>query len=328
MARAALVACALLLTSTAALASDGVIEINQAKALGGNVTPGDAPGFPVTLSQPGSYLLTGSLTVPANLGGIAVGQIQAGVQIDLGGFEIAGPGTCSGGSGPALTCTGAGASGFGIDAPVPVRVRNGRVRGFAQGGVRLQSSRNQIENLRVEDNAGDGIFAGKGSVVVQSVAARNFGHGLSVDGAVVDRCSAWLNRLTGMRNLSSSGSTFLGVVAQNNGAQGILAANNSVVRDSSVTFNTLDGIVAYAGSLVSDNVSSDNGQAGIAALSTSLVQRNSVLNNGGIGLYLFPEQGGAASAYLGNVVAGNGGGTVTNGINMGGNSCNGAATCP
>jgi hypothetical protein len=38
-----------------AAAVDGVIEINQAKALAGGVTPGDTAGFPVALSAPGSY---------------------------------------------------------------------------------------------------------------------------------------------------------------------------------------------------------------------------------------------------------------------------------
>ena len=36
-------------------AVDGVILIDQNKALAGNVTPGDTPGFPVTISLPGSY---------------------------------------------------------------------------------------------------------------------------------------------------------------------------------------------------------------------------------------------------------------------------------
>ncbi|NWG73776.1 MAG: hypothetical protein HXY24_04090 [Rubrivivax sp.] len=42
-------------------AVDGEILITQAKALAGNVTPGDAPGFPVTISQPGKYKLAGHL---------------------------------------------------------------------------------------------------------------------------------------------------------------------------------------------------------------------------------------------------------------------------
>jgi hypothetical protein len=46
-------------------AVDGVIEINQSRALAGGVTPGDAPGFPVTISARGSYRLTGNLDLTA-----------------------------------------------------------------------------------------------------------------------------------------------------------------------------------------------------------------------------------------------------------------------
>ncbi len=44
-----------------ALAVDGVIEINQASALAGGVTPGDSPGFPIHLNNSGAYRLTGDL---------------------------------------------------------------------------------------------------------------------------------------------------------------------------------------------------------------------------------------------------------------------------
>jgi hypothetical protein len=46
---------ALSLILAAAPASAAVIVITHQKALAGNVTPGDATGYPVTLSRPGSY---------------------------------------------------------------------------------------------------------------------------------------------------------------------------------------------------------------------------------------------------------------------------------
>jgi len=46
-----------------ALAVDGVIEINQARANAGGVTLSDGPGFPVTIDHNGSYRLTSDLTV-------------------------------------------------------------------------------------------------------------------------------------------------------------------------------------------------------------------------------------------------------------------------
>jgi hypothetical protein len=46
-------------------ASDGQLEINQACAVNTGCFPGDDPGFPVTITQPGSYRLTGNLDLSA-----------------------------------------------------------------------------------------------------------------------------------------------------------------------------------------------------------------------------------------------------------------------
>src|SRR5438046_155584 len=76
-------------------AVDGVVLIDQNRALAGGVTPGDAPGFPVTLSVAGSYRLSGNLTVPdENTNAIVVSADN--VTIDLNGFSILGPVVCSG----------------------------------------------------------------------------------------------------------------------------------------------------------------------------------------------------------------------------------------
>ena len=63
-----------------ALAVDGVIEINQARALAGGVTAGDSAGFPVTLSASGSYRLTGNLTVPSSTSGIVASSASPNVR--------------------------------------------------------------------------------------------------------------------------------------------------------------------------------------------------------------------------------------------------------
>jgi len=76
-------------------AVDGVVLINQSAALAGNLTPGDAPGFPVTISVSGSYRLSGNLTVPdANTTAILI--TAENVTIDLNGFSILGSTVCSG----------------------------------------------------------------------------------------------------------------------------------------------------------------------------------------------------------------------------------------
>jgi hypothetical protein len=46
--------CVLAGLSSSVYAVDGVVLIDQAHALAGNITPGDTPGFPVTISLPGA----------------------------------------------------------------------------------------------------------------------------------------------------------------------------------------------------------------------------------------------------------------------------------
>ena len=53
-------------------AEQGQVLITQAKGLAGNATPGDAAGFPVRLSEPGSYNLASNLIPGSNLNGIVV----------------------------------------------------------------------------------------------------------------------------------------------------------------------------------------------------------------------------------------------------------------
>src|SRR5262249_46851640 len=110
--------------ATRAQATDGVLEINAARAAAGGVTPGDTAGYPVEIFTRGNFRLTSDLVVPAGASaGIAV--YAAGTQIDLNGFTIASTTVCSGVN---LSCAPSG-TGVGIDASGAdaVVVRNGRV---------------------------------------------------------------------------------------------------------------------------------------------------------------------------------------------------------
>ena len=81
--------------SSPALAVDGMLEINQACAVSTGCFSGDAAGLPVTITAAGSYRLTSNLTVPdENTDGIVVSAND--ISIDLNGFGIIGPVTCSG----------------------------------------------------------------------------------------------------------------------------------------------------------------------------------------------------------------------------------------
>ena len=80
------VALAMALIPAYAYAVDGQVLINQS-------TVNAAGGFPYTITQPGSYKLSGNLVVPLGVNGF---EINAdGVTIDLNGFSITGSGLFS-----------------------------------------------------------------------------------------------------------------------------------------------------------------------------------------------------------------------------------------
>jgi hypothetical protein len=121
-----------------------VVHIDQAKAVRGGVTGGDAAGFPVTLSEPGSYRLTSHLVV-SDMGASGIVITSPGVTLDLNGFELRGPNVCTGVSwvtGCTADSLAANARGTGVlvdlpaGSPASVAIGNGAVRGFASYGVR------------------------------------------------------------------------------------------------------------------------------------------------------------------------------------------------
>ena len=86
-------AVSLLVFAMPAAAMEVEVTLNQSKAVAGSVTPGDAPGFPITLTQPGRYVLTSNLYPPAGKDGI---EIKAhDVTIDFNGFRLHGGGKAS-----------------------------------------------------------------------------------------------------------------------------------------------------------------------------------------------------------------------------------------
>jgi hypothetical protein len=233
---------ALVLIGTARLqAAGGVIEINQAAALAGGVTAGDAPGFPVTLSTLGSYELTGNLDVR----GLADPQDQTAIEIreervtlDLKGFAILGPVDCGEASSP-ISCLPAAGSGIGITSAgglfvQEVTIRNGSIRGM--GGLAIDCSGScKIEDVRVEHNGGGGINLINGpGVIVDSLARRNGGNGFR--GKAV----------------------FRGNVAHQNAGWGIFSQGSSVVSGNSLIGNQVGGL-RCADAICVDNTLSSNG---------------------------------------------------------------------
>jgi hypothetical protein len=321
------IACALLVALTSlvlvspAQAGNGRVEINQARALAGGVTPSDTPGFPVTIDTSGSYVLTGSLTVSdPNSDGI---EIQAdGVSLDLSGFEIVGPIDCTG-LGSARTCPPG--TGMGIAAVLRnrVTVRDGRVLGFAVGVV--AGDRAQLRNLVAESNRIQGILAGSHAIVRECTAYQNnLGIQASLPSVIV-RNTASSNQLDG---ISASGS-IVGNAAYDNGRDGITVIfNGSVVLGNQAHQNEARGIKAN-GSVVTGNAANDNGHGGGGAGIKSMfgpVLGNTANDNAAWGL----DSGvlGMESGYASNQFDGNSPESVAGGREIGMNVCGGDTSCP
>jgi len=330
------VALASALCPSAALASDGVIEINQAKVMASG-------GFPFKISQPGSYRLAGNLSVSGDFNAIEINTAMDSVSLDLNGFEIAGPVLCSGLTGSALTCGPGSGTGILGGFGGHVSLRHGTVRGFGKNGVSLTGPA-WIEDLQVTSNGSDGILASDGSLVENSKANQNGGVGIrGGSDSVIQKCVAQGNHSGG---IVTSGSVVVGNAVSNNGTFGINASNGSVIRDNqastnqgagiastvasmishnSADSNQFDGIDAGSDALVSDNLASSNKGAGINADARSSVQRNTTTGNSVDGLYLVPTTAGAPpAAYRANVMSANGIFPVASGVNLGANACNGA----
>lgn len=163
-----LVAGLLLTVAGEVTASDGVLEINHACATAaGGCFAGDLPGYPVQVDKPGSYRLTSNLDVPASTDGILVSN---GVDLDLGGFEIAGPVSCESGCPPFNLLGGSGVAPL-VGGGNRCSVANGKIRGFDLDGVRLKQQAD-VRRLRVSDIARDGLNLDTGSIAAENLISR------------------------------------------------------------------------------------------------------------------------------------------------------------
>ncbi len=159
-----LAAATALLAAATSHASDGVLEIHHACATDGGCFAGDTPGYPVSIGQAGSYLLTSNL-FPAGADGIEIAAGIKAVTIDLNGFRIDGTGS---GAGDGIR------GGFGASAIV---VRNGTIVGMGGDGINIGGSA-VVESVHVLANGDDGIDVNQTSMVSRCRVVGNTGFGI------------------------------------------------------------------------------------------------------------------------------------------------------
>jgi hypothetical protein len=220
---AAILISAALMFSAPAFAVDGVVLINQATVMA-------AGGFPYKITQPGSYKLSGNLVVAASTtDGIDI--MASNVSIDLNGFTISGPVTCTG-SGYSISCVGNGGIGIlafaGLSAPSNVAVRNGSVVGFSNGIVLQEGFNYLVEEVQASGNTDFGLTVHNGLARRNTASANGFA-GINAGDSTVTENLANLNGRYGLEalrgmygsntfdgNSSSPVHNISGAVSQNN----------------------------------------------------------------------------------------------------------------
>jgi hypothetical protein len=206
----ALLALFALAPAVPAHAADGPILITQAKTLAGNVTPGDAPGFPVKLMQPGSYILGSNLQPPAGKAGIVIASND--VTIDLSGFRLRGVGGAT-----------TGISGGSFES---VTIRNGTIAGFAVDGIHGEGNFWIISDMRVVANGESGIFCAQSCLVQDSIVANNLSAGIVMDDGIAIGNVLSRNGAEGLGSNNGAGSAQNAFILNHNGAvNGHMAGN-------------------------------------------------------------------------------------------------------
>jgi hypothetical protein len=208
----------------AALAASGA----QAQAA---ISQAKISSWPHMLTQPGHYKLTGNIAVPAGTSGILIAA--ANVTLDLNGFTIAGPVTCTGQgvcSQPALNLGGIEINGDGAV------VRNGTVRGFAGRGI-YAYAQSRLADLHVTQNAGLGIETGHGKAVLgeRVMATRNGDSGVYCAYATFRDSVFSMNGFAGVK--SSTGCTIDESTIEENKSFGVKVDGYTFLRGTRISFN-------------------------------------------------------------------------------------------
>jgi hypothetical protein len=224
MKRLFLAACLLtapMLHAHAVTVSNGIVIFNQTDALAGNVTPGDAPGFPVTISATGAYRLSGNLAVAPNVNGIEVTAPE--VTLDFFGFRMTG---------------GGGQANRGVlGKNRALTVSNGTVRGFKLAGIESESEQLTVNDMRVSDNGVYGIVAPSTGATIRNSEAFGNSAGISCgSNCLIDGNNIVRNTIQGI-DISGANSMIIGNNISLNGTGIFMAAsasagNNAIIGNS------------------------------------------------------------------------------------------------
>ena len=232
---------ALAMSSAVPPALAGQVLLTHAKALNGGI-PGDAPGYPITISKSGSYKLDGNLKPPAGKHGIKV--TARDVTIDFAGF----------------TLHGNNAAKTGIwGTKNSLTVKNGTISSFTEDGILGSGDFWMIDTMRIVVNEVSGVFAEGGSWTIAN--SQIVGNGLTGMDAFSAGPILIRNNIVsgnGETGIRANTAHIEGNMVADNGGIGISTFNGTVLGNT-VVGNAYYGLSGGAGGFGNNTLSGNNG---------------------------------------------------------------------
>jgi parallel beta-helix repeat protein len=228
-------------------------------------TPIKPADLPLTITQSGSYYLTGDVNF-TDTAHNAITVDCNDVTIDLKGYSIAGPNATN-------------FSGIYINARTNIEIINGTLRDF-YCGVRFYQTANKghrVINIRAVSCTAGFYLYGCGHLIKDCSAQDNWSSGIYVD----------------------AGCTVTGNTASCNGYNGIQASTGCLITGNTIYSNSSFGIYADGGCKVSGNTSYLNG-SGIGLNYGCEATGNTVTYNGSSGIDI-----GSSCTVTGNIISHN-----------------------
>ena len=236
-------------------------EVEPRIAINATNTPGGANSL-YKITQPGSYYLTGNITVPNN--SYAIEIAASNVTIDLNGFVV----------GTAISVLNGVYS-----TATNTTLRNGVVRGFAGHGVDLSNSGAVVEHVTVENCGSMGIRVGTRSFVSDCLSRSNTLYGVWADtGSRVVSTTVCDNGTVGI--YVSSGGFAEDCVAFNNANDGFSTSDGAVIRNCTAYSNAGNGFGVSWGITVTGCTAHSNAGHGFYFGSYCDIENNSARSNG------------------------------------------------
>lgn len=240
--------------------------------------------LPFTISQSGSYYLIGDLTASGSSSGITVVGSATHVTLDLKGYSLIGAGA-------------ANTSGITIDNGANVSVRNGTVRGWANGIVSNGGPMIEMMDVTAKNNVHHGFALYGGGEVRDCVAIGNGEVGFYLYGyAVIRNSQAIENSWTGIwvqqdglvEDCLAEGNGGSGPSYDRQFRAGITTQYASKVVRCRVQSNAGDGIYLGDFNYVTGNTATMNGLSGITSEfgHGNRVEANQLWSNSGYGIFL------------------------------------------